>query len=80
MSDHAGGIFVEPAVFLEDEGYRLHLAGLYPGIDQLVPGMHLEGVGRIPLCIRVASTALALEPAPPATVALMISTSGYCFL
>ena len=31
----------------------------------------------MPPCIRVASTALAFEPAPPATVALMSCTLGY---
>ena len=33
--------------------------------------------GGLPLCIRVARTALAFDPAPPATVALMSWTEGY---
>ena len=32
--------------------------------------------GGVPPCMRVASTAFAFEPAPPATVALMIDTAG----
>ena len=36
--------------------------------------------GGLPPCMRVASTALALLPAPPATAALMIFTLEYLFL
>src|SRR5207248_5556454 len=36
--------------------------------------------GGRPPCIRVASTALAVEPAPPATAELVIVTFGYLFL
>src|SRR5439155_5810279 len=36
--------------------------------------------GGRPPCIRVASTAFAVEPAPPATAELVIVTFGYLFL
>src|SRR3979490_1957238 len=36
--------------------------------------------GGSPPSMRVLRTALALGPAPPATVALTISTPGFCFL
>src|ERR1700704_2696134 len=36
--------------------------------------------GGSPPSMRVLSTALAFVPAPPATVALTMSTPGFCFL
>src|SRR3984957_5442714 len=50
----------------------------WPSISQ--PGWLCQVSGGLPPARRVCSTGRAAEPPPPATVALMISTPGYCFL
>jgi len=45
--DDAGRVDVEPVVLLEDKGHGLHLVGDDPGVDELVAGVDLKGVGRV---------------------------------
>ncbi len=55
---------IQPVVGFEDERDGLHLAGEHPRIDQLVPGVHLEGVRGIAALHPRGKNHLGVRPRP----------------